>query len=153
VAYGHNYAVRMQCTDVRGHVSHLVGSQPFSVALTDQTASTVRYSGGFTEAPLANSSGGTVSWSAHKGSKAIFTFTGSSVAFVSTRGPDRGKAKIAIDGNKVGAVKLNSAHLKAGMVVFSTNVREGHHSITVKVAKNGSAGVGRVDVDAFLVMP
>jgi len=153
VAVGHQYAVRLQATDVRGHKSQRVTSQPFSVMRTDQTSPEVRFSSGFTEASLAHSSGGTVNWSAHKGSKAVFSFTGRSVAFVSTLGPDRGKAKIAIDGKRAGAVKLDAASLKAGQVVFSASVSPGRHTISVKVAKNGPAGVERVDIDAFLVIP
>jgi hypothetical protein len=153
VAYGHEYQVRMKATDVRGRTSRVVNTVPFSVTLTDQDAPAIQYSSGFTTAPLAHSSGGTVAWSAHKGSRATITFTGRSFALVSTRGPDRGKAKITIDGKTAGGIKLHAAHVKVGQVVYSANLAEGHHTVTVKVAKNGSAGVQRVDIDAFLVMP
>jgi hypothetical protein len=83
----------------------------------------------------------------------VFTFTGRSIAFVSSRGRDRGKAKISIDGNGMGAVKLDSSKFKAGQIVFAAALSPGQHTISVKVAKDGSAGVKRVDIDAFLVMP
>src|SRR4029079_7886929 len=45
--YGPKYLVRMQAPDVRGRRSHMVGTDPFSISLTDQDSPQVSYSSGF----------------------------------------------------------------------------------------------------------
>src|SRR5262249_26171671 len=136
----HHYLVRVRATDVRGHNSHWVNGRAFTVGVDQENDPQVGYAGTFTQGPLAHASGGNVAWSTDKGAKAVLTFTGQSVALVSTRGPDRGKAKIYIDGDAVGTVKLGASTLKPGSVVFAANVGPGHHTIGVKVVGKASSG-------------
>ena len=91
-----------------------------------------------------------------RGNTAQFTFKGRSVAWVSTLGSDRGKAKVAIDGVRVKTVDLYASSAQAKKVVFSRSDLDPAVSHTVTVQATGSkrsASTGtRVDIDAFVVL-
>jgi hypothetical protein len=82
-------------------------------------------------------------------------FSGSSVAFVSTRGPGRGIAEVWLNGSKVATVDLYAASIQKARVVWAAGVASGTHQLEVRVTgtRNASATGVRVDVDAFLVHP
>jgi hypothetical protein len=107
--------------------------------------------GTFQTEALPGSSGGTVKW-ATSGATAEFRFNGSSVAFVSSYGPDRGKAKLFLDGVKAGKVNLYAPRVRAGRVVWAMPVTPGKHVLTVQIkGKHSGKSLGsRVDIDGFI---
>ncbi len=86
--------------------------------------------------------------------RAKLAFTGSAVAFVSTRGPNRGIARLKLDGVTVKLVDLYASTLRPASVVFVTSVTPGRHvlSVTVTATHNAASTGSRVDVDAFEVL-
>ena len=80
--------------------------------------------------------------------QATFGFTGRQVAWIAVRGPTRGSARVAIDGSRVGLVRLHADTVRFRKEVFvSAWMPSGSHRISVRVS--GTAGHPRVDVDGF----
>ena len=93
----------------------------------------------------------TVKYSKTAGASATATFTGKGIAFVSTRGPARGSAKIYIDGTLATTVSLNRSTVSYRYVAFQRSwSTSGKH--TIKIVVSGTSGHPRVDVDAFEVL-
>lgn len=86
---------------------------------------------------------------------ARLSFTGSSVALVSTRAANRGIAEIWLDGAKVDTIDLYAASAQKARVVWAAPVAAGKHTLEVRVtgSKRTASSGTRVDVDAFLVHP
>ena len=98
---------------------------------------------------------------------ATFTFTGTSVTWISTRASDRGIAKISIDGtpvtngtvalpgdtgsNKSGIDLYNAITLWQQPVYTKSGLSSGSHTLKVEVTgtRNDSSDGTRVDIDAF----
>jgi len=142
---------RIKANTPAGRASRWAASDAFNVCLYEETHASVRFSGTLQSEALPGSSGGTVKW-ASSGASARFKFTGSSVGFVSSYGPDRGKVTLKIDGVKVGRVNLYAPRVRAGRVVWATSVSPGTHVLKVQIkGKHSSKSVGsRVDVDGFI---
>jgi hypothetical protein len=87
-------------------------------------------------------------------STATHTFTGSQVAWVASRGPNRGRAKVYIDGVLVETVDLYAGSRKHRRVVFLEKwATSGTHTIKIRVVAPNAASSGkRVDLDAFLTL-
>lgn len=96
-------------------------------------------------------SGGTSRFSVRKGAAATFRFTGRSVAIVAPTGAARGKARIIVDGKRVGVIDLHGSGHSQRRLVWARSWSTGHrHTLRIEVL--GTNGRPRVDLDAFLVM-
>jgi hypothetical protein len=144
--YTHRYKV--VATDGQGNNSPwLYGStmQPF---LTQETSAAVTYGGAWTSVGAADASGGGLTYATAAGASATFSFTGSSVAWASYFGPNRGSASVYVDGVFQATVSLYSPTYVAKRIVYAyTWGANGAH--TIKVVVVGTAGHPRVDIDAF----
>ena len=104
---------------------------------TWRTASSSRYLGGSTR------------YSSTAGAKFSYTTSARGIAFVSTKSPTRGKAKIYVDGKYVALIDLKSTSTQYHQIVWQmswpTSVSR---KVTVIVV--GTSGRPRVDADAFL---
>ena len=83
------------------------------------------------------------------------TLTASDLAIVSTRGKDRGMARVLLDGRAVATIDLYAPSTKAGQVVWSTSFpTAARHTVAlVALGKKSPKGKGtRVDLDAFLAL-
>jgi len=143
---------RMRANTPYGKSSQWVASDAFNVCLYEETDKSVRFAGAFESAALPGASGGTVKSAATR-AKAQFTFTGSSVGFVSSYGPDRGVVAFKIDGVKQrGRINLYGPRVKAGRVVWAKSVSPGRHVLTVQIKGKHSAksSGSRVDIDGFV---
>lgn len=117
--------------------------------LAQQTSSAFTYKGTWATAYSSGYSGGSERYASAAGASATFTVTGHSAAFVTTRGPGRGRAKIYVDGGYVTTIDLYRASLQQRYVAWQTSwAATGPH--TVKVVVVGTAGRPRVDLDGFL---
>ena len=82
------------------------------------------------------------------GSTASYTFTGSQIAWVATKGPTSGSARVYIDGVSVAAISLWSATTQTRRVVYiGAWPSVGRHKITIRVT--GTARHPWVDIDGF----
>lgn len=98
-----------------------------------------------------NASGGTLRKSNFAGAKAYLTFTGTSVTFVSARGPGYGRVQVLIDGISKGTVDLYAAAQQWQWPQTYSGLTNGKHTVTIKVlgTKNVASKGYLVVVDAF----
>jgi hypothetical protein len=84
------------------------------------------------------------------GSTASYTFTGRSIAWVSLKASNRGKANVYVNGVLKATIDLYSATTTKQLVVWSANYStSATRTVTIKVL--GTSGRPRVDVDGFIV--
>jgi hypothetical protein len=118
---------------------------------TTQDDSPSIYYNSWSGAANAGASGGTLRQSKRAGAVANFTFTGTSVTWVTAKGPTYGKATVYIDNVAKGTVDLYN---KAQVWQFSQtygNLTNAQHTIKIKVlgTKNALSKDTYVVVDAF----
>ncbi len=153
---------RVQAKDQAGNVTLYKQGAVFTVAEHQESASSVTYSStpGWLVSTSSGSYKGVVKKSPTTGAVTTFTFTGRDIAWVSTKGSNRGKAEvyeILSDGTKLKlyVVDLYSGTLSTANVVYAkgwstSTVRT--IEIRVSGTKNASSTGTRVDVDAFIVL-
>ncbi len=151
VLFGKAYRYRVRATDVVGNVSAYVLSPTFVVSRSQESSAQIVYVGSWRPARSATYSGGKARYATGAGASATFTFSGRSVAWVSSKSASRGSAQVFVDGVLVKTVSLHRSSTLARQVVFSTRwASAGPHTIQVVVL--GTAGHPRVDVDTFVVV-
>ena len=101
---------------------------------------------------LANAGSATTMPSAVAGSRATFTFTGTSVTWIGTRGPNRGIARVYLDG--VLAAELDTYATPKQLLVplySAQGLSSGSHTLAVEATglKNAASAGSFVFVDAF----
>lgn len=97
-------------------------------------------------------SDGTLKYASSSGNSVTYTFNGTSVNWISTRGPDRGKASVTVDSDPAVDVDLYNADLLYQQLVFSkAGLTSGSHTMTISVSgtSNTSSNGTRVDIDGF----
>ena len=152
---GAGYRFRLRAVDASGVVGPWATTGAATVSLAQETAGSVAWTGAWTRAALSGASGGYVRHSSASGRVARLSFTGSSVALVSTRAANRGIAEIWLNGAKVDTIDLYAASAQKARVVWAAPVAAGKHTLEVRVtgSKRTASSGTRVDVDAFLVHP
>jgi hypothetical protein len=151
LAAGHSYQYRVEATDKAHNTSAFKLGTKFKVNLVQETAAGVVYSAGWTHQAVSGSSGGSVDFSSASAKTAKFTFTGTQVAWVSTKGSNRGTASAQIDATAAVNVNTNNASTSAATIVFGKVFSaSAKHTLTVK--NLGTAGHPRIDVDAFVFL-
>jgi hypothetical protein len=106
---------------------------------------------------IAGWSGGTAVQSTVAGATASFTFTGTSVRWIGSRGRGMGKASVSVDGGPAREVDLFARpndEISTPIITFY-ELGEGQHTLTIRVTgeKNREATSNVVVVDAFDVQP
>lgn len=128
-----------------------------TLSAVQESDKNVSYGGKWTSQSLAGSYGGTVRYGGTNKDKVTYKFTGSSVAFISTLGPSRGRATIIIDGITVATIDLYTATQQTGQVVYvASGLTPGAtHQITIQVTgtRNALSTGTRVDADGFATLP
>jgi hypothetical protein len=119
----------------------------------EETNAAVSMSAGWTKLDSNNSiagwSGGTAVQSTVAGATVLFTFTGTSVRWIGSRGRGMGKALVSVDGGPAKEVDLFARpndELRTPIITFY-ELGEGQHTLTIEVTG------GVVVVDAFDVQP
>jgi hypothetical protein len=153
---GSTYQFRVRATDSAGNSSDWATEPAFLVDAQQESSNAIVHTGSWTQQGLTSAYGGGVEYAKATGSAAQFTFTGSDVAWVSTKGPDRGRATVSIDGVVMKTVDLYASATQSRRVVFSRSDLDPtvSHTITVQVlgTKNSASSDTRVDIDAFGVL-
>ena len=139
---------QVSAADAVGNAATPLLSGPWGIGPYQEIAATYK---GTWSAPPPGQTWGSVRYSTAAGATAKFAFTGTDVAWVSTRAGNRGKAKVYIDGALKATVDLFSASTQARRIVFAaTGLSAGPH--TLKIVVSGTSGRPRVDVDGFLTL-
>jgi hypothetical protein len=155
LAPGTTYQFRVRARDAAGNVSAWVTGTAFRLALNQESVPQVAYVGTWSTETLSTTSGGTQKFAAAAETTATFTFTGSGIAWVSTKHNTRGRAEVIIDGVSAGTIDLYQSSTTAATrrVVFQRSFPTvGTHTIRIRVlGTKATASTGtRVDVDAFV---
>jgi subtilisin len=89
------------------------------------------------------------SFSTQAGARAVLDFNGRSVSWIATRGPNRGRAHVHVDGRRVATIDLYAASVRHRQTVYRRAwPSPGKHRIEIVV--EGTPGRPRVDLDAFV---
>jgi hypothetical protein len=144
LTFGSTYRYRMVATDGAGNASAWMYGQTVQPLLSEQTSGAVTYTGTWTTSSSTSLSGGSLKYATVAGASATFSFTGSSVAWVSYLAPGRGSANVYVDGVYKKTVSLSSATYQPKSLVYAYPWgANAAHTIKIVVVS------GRVDVDAF----
>ncbi|MEW5852309.1 MAG: fibronectin type III domain-containing protein [Myxococcota bacterium] len=152
---GNTYQHQVRGTDAELNQSVFTTGPVFQVLTFQENSASISYVGVWTTANLSGSFGGKVRHASSAGASATLSFTGSSVAWVSTLGPDRGLARVYLDGVLVGTVDTYSPSTLKRRIAFTANVNPlVPHTLEVRVlgTRNAASTSDRVDLDAFLVL-
>ncbi|QIG38529.1 hypothetical protein G5T42_02745 [Microbacterium sp. 4R-513] len=120
----------------------------------DETSSKLAFAGSWRATRSTRDSGGSVSFSASKGSSFSLTFTGTRVSVVARRTPSSGISDVSIDGVPVGRIDGYAADTEYQSTVFASETLPlGEHTITVTVSgSRAAASTGHnLIVDALIV--
>lgn len=147
---GRSYRFRVRARDRDGYWSTFRTGVSFEADVFESQESNL--SGGkWRQDRDPSASGSYTRFAVTEGARSTLTFTGSAIALVAPRGPDRGEARILINGKEVAVIDLRAPSESARELVF-TRTWEGSAERTIQVVVLGTAGRPRVDVDAYLVL-
>jgi len=148
---GHAYRFEVRARDRAGNLGAWTAGSTIRAYLPQQTYAGLSWKGTWKSATVAQCSGGSVRYATAAGASAAYSFTGRSIAWVTTLGPDRGAARVYVDGILVTTIDLHATTLAYRRVAFAKAwSTTGAHSLRIVVV--GTAGRPRVDVDAFEVI-
>jgi len=150
------HAFRVRGLDRAGNASAWAASPAFSLVARQEDGAGVSYPAGrWRLAQTSGAYGGELRYEKDPPATARFSFAAREVAWVSARGPNRGRAEVWVDGARAATVDLYSGTARAREVVFRRDFGgRGAHSLEVRplgVGDELSTGT-RVDVDAFLII-
>lgn len=149
LAIGTTAQYRARATDGNANTSAWTAGAAVRALLTQQSSSSVTYTGTWHTAYASYVSGGSLRYASTAGASASYRFWGSSIAWVAFRGPNRGSARVYVDGAYLKQVSLYASTYLPESIVFASNwSANGSH--TIKIVVVGTAGRPRVDIDAFL---
>jgi hypothetical protein len=141
-----SYRLRVRVVDATGSASPWATGPRFSVS----AASPVLFDGRWTRVADRAAIDGSTRYTTTAGARGRLRFYGSSVAWVSSTGANRGRATVWVDGQRAGKVDLSGPATVRRSVFTRSWPSSGWH--TIAVVAEGTAGRPRVDVDAFLVV-
>ena len=145
----HTYRQRVQATDGLGNVGSWAYGPVLKPILTQQNSTSVHYVGTWSTTTTVYASGGSLKYTKSKGASASLAFTGSSIGWLSYRGPNRGRAAVYIDGVYKATIDLYSSTYANRQVVYTMSwATSGSH--TIKVVCLGTSGRPRIDLDGFI---
>jgi hypothetical protein len=153
---GTTYQFQARVVDVAGNTSTpALQTPPFRALLFSEVDAGIAYSAGWVRKGHSYAHGGAVTYATTAGASATFSFSGTSVAWISTRDTNRGQAEVFVDGVSQGIVDLYAATLQGRRIVFSKNdLAPGAHTLQIVVlgTHHPSSGGTRVDLDVLAML-
>jgi hypothetical protein len=148
---GRTYRFEVRAIDNAGNAGPWKAGPTIRPRLLQQAHDDVIFKGKTVATSSASFSGGSQRYLAAAGAWAKLTTEARSLSFVTTKGPNRGEARIYIDGKLATTVNLNDPDQTYRYVAYTkTWSSVGTH--TIRVVAVGTPGHPRVDVDAFGVI-
>lgn len=148
---GHSYRFQVRARDKAGNVGGWVTGPTVRPYLPQQTNSYLTWRGSWNSASRPDYSGGSVRYATAAGASTSYSFTGRGIAWVTTMAPNRGAAKVYLDGVLVATIDTYGSATYVRRIMFAkTWSTSGFHTLRVVVV--GTAGRPRVDVDALEVL-
>jgi len=148
LASGHSYRFEVRAHDRAGNIGFWTAGITVKGTLLQQTSSAIAYHGTWTSVSSSSYSGGSLRFASAAGASASLTTSARGLAFVTTRGPTRGQARIYVDGILTATIDLHAASYQYRYVAYAASWSAlGTHTLRVVVA-----GTGRVDLDALEIL-
>jgi concanavalin A-like lectin/glucanase superfamily protein len=160
--FDRTYQFRVRAIASDGETSPWATGEPFRLSAIQNTLTCnasggpcLTYQGVWTTAPLANSFGGSVTFATTPGAIATVQFSGTEVSWVSSTGPNRGRAEVLLDSSNrplATVVDLYSpvSHKEVPVYVVR-DLPDGNHTMQIRLTGRNAASSGnRVDVDAIV---
>jgi subtilisin family serine protease len=149
-----NHVILVRVTNNKNNASsdYYVAVDAFKVkkTFTQETALPIKYSKWSGKSQAQAHSGG---WrrAGSKNASISFTFTGDSLAWLTTRGPNFGRAQVWLDGANRGTYDMYQANAEYQVPVCFTGLGSGEHTIQVMPlgTKNNKSSSKAVVVDGF----
>jgi cytochrome c peroxidase len=142
---------RVRAVDRAANTGAWATGQTLTPRLFEQSSTSVTYAGTWSTTTGSAYSGGSATYAKAAGASASYTFTGRSIALITTKAPSRGTVKVYVNGTYVATVDLYATTTKyralAWQKTWSTSGTR-----TVKLVVVGTSGRPRVDLDAFAVL-
>jgi hypothetical protein len=151
LASGHTYRIRVRAIDGAGNRSGWKYGVTFRLSAYGDASSRILYRGTWRLASSTAWWGGTARYAKGDGARATLTFTGRNVAWIAAKGPDRGKARVFVNGVLVQTLDLRASTSTAAAVVFRRSWTSSA-TRTIRIEVLGTAGRPRVDLDGFVVL-
>lgn len=99
--------------------------------------------------PCAPASGGDLHYTDAAGAKATYQFAGNSITWLTSTGPNRGIARVYIDGVDKGTVDLHAPSYSFKVPIVYTGLSWGPHTIEIVNTGNTSGTGTRIVLDGF----
>jgi hypothetical protein len=141
---------RVRAVDRAGNLGSWATGLNLTPRLLQQTSTSVRYGGTWRTTTSTSYSGGSAKYASAAGASATYTFTGRSIALVTTVASSRGQVKIYVNGVFLAKVDLRGATKYrdvAWQKTWSTSATR-----TIKLVVVGTAGRPRIDLDGFVTL-
>jgi hypothetical protein len=149
LAPGQVHRFRVRAVDRAGNVSAWATAGAVRLGAVQETSTSVLRRGAWTARVSPSFYGRRAISAQAAGASARITITGQQIAWVSAVGPDRGQARVYVDGAYVRTVDLRSASSGSRRIVYARSwTSSGKHTLEIRVV--GTLGRPRVDLDAFL---
>jgi hypothetical protein len=118
----------------------------------EESAPQIGFAGQWETQTVSGPSGGAYRRNQTAGLAAAVEFDGQTVTWLTAKGPDRGTARVEVDGSTVAEVDLYSPTPVWQVPITLGDFREGQHRmvITVLSQRNGASSGSFVDVDGFI---
>ena len=140
---------RVRAVDRAGNASAWAAGAAFRLGSVQESSKAVVRKGRWTARLSPSFLGGRAISAQNEGTSARIEFTGQQIAWVSAVGPNRGEARVYVDGKLAKTVDLRNEATEVRRVVFTKAwSSSGSHALEVRIV--GTSGRPRVDVDAFL---
>jgi subtilisin-like proprotein convertase family protein len=156
LAPGNEYWFRVRAVDRAGNRTEYRYSTRGQqrVVLYEESSDAIVDRGVWTTSSATYASGGQVQHATAVGREVLFTYSGTSVAWVTTRGANHGYAEFAADGDSFASADLYQATRQGQYVGFVNNSSNGIHTVKVRTTgtANAASGGSRVEIDAFIVL-
>ncbi|MBA2571116.1 MAG: hypothetical protein H0V04_08055, partial [Chloroflexi bacterium] len=147
---------RARATDGAGNTSGFATGPLFKVKAIQNGSASIVQTGTWTTESLSSFYGGSVRYASAAGAKQSVTTTMNDAAIVTTKGPNRGKAGVYVDGVLKTTLDLYSSATAYRQVVYAISFPGAATSHKVELralgTKNASSSGTRVDLDALLLM-
>jgi hypothetical protein len=145
------YQFAASATDCSDLASATATSAPVHLVAYQNSSRSIVYRGGWDGARAPKAYGGSVRRTGRAGASASLRFTGREIAWVASKTPSSGSARVFVDGHAVAIVHLRAGTSIQRRVVFTrTWATAGTH--TIKVVALGTPSHPVISVDAFLAL-
>ena len=148
---GHRYRFRVRAIDHVGNVGAWAYGSTFSLSSSSETSSTLRYGGTWAVRSSASYRGGHAKVASTAGKSVSRTFTGTSFAWLASKGPTAGMAQVSVNGTVVATVDLYALTTQPQRLVWTRNyTTSSSREVTIKIL--GTRGRPSVNMDGVFVI-